>query len=156
MPHSIGWLIPHRLAFIQGEGLVTSQETQAINTWLTEHIHTSHQQTGLPVHVVIEIHEVISQPSLMEARYILTYMAELGLGDIVVVGHLNYFLQFMAKFMANLFQVNIQMYARTDQALAFLQAKDPHFTPLKGSLYPTSPISTPQRRPKRCQVRMIG
>lgn len=133
MPYKFQWLVPHRVILSQGIGVMPIEEIQELNAHSIKYIRAGYRETGLRVHLFGDTHQVVKQPSAVELRPVFTYMAEPGLGEVVIAGRGNPLIQFIANFVGKAFNAKITMYDTTEQALATLQAHYPDLPDLRAT-----------------------
>ena len=124
MEERITWFVEDRVIWLIPKSDTTIEQLTEDNARTVQMIRAAHSLTGQMVHVVIDGNRMGKQPSPIEGRKVLTYIAEPGMGYRIVAGVGNPQHHFFSTYVGTLKPGSTLVFPTINQALSTLSLKD--------------------------------
>lgn len=121
MGYEINWHIPERVIKITGEGALSFEDTDAINTELVSLL----EEGTAPVHILLDASHITNIPhDFVKLKSGQTYIGHANLGWLVMFGA-DRMMSFLASLILQMTRSRIRFCHTEAEALAFLQELEP-------------------------------
>lgn len=124
MPTTVQSFVPHHVLRIHVYGDLQLSEVIQSNDEVTRLLDEAHAITGGKIHILVDTHYLVRQPSPFDLHQAYTFLNHPALGEVVVGGIGNPLVVFLSKLVGKMAGVSVGVYDTAEQALAILQKRD--------------------------------